>query len=690
MTLDPKLLSQLARRSGVETAYSDVTGRSHDVSIETLCAVLGAMGHRFTSDAELRDVVEDVSATADRHLVPEVIVATDGAIRVPVKGRFEWQLSLENGEQRQGEGADSLHATPLESGIHELTVSSRGAGDSSATVLAAPPRAPGCKALTGQDRIWGVSAPLYGLQSQNNLGVGTYGDLATMAKALAGMGADYIAINPVHALFPTAPEHFSPYSPSHRRFFNTAHIDLLATPEFEASPAARAWLSQHGDAIGLVRAATLVDYCAASELRDQLFELLFDSFEAALETGGLRKHVYDRWLAEQDDDLDQFAVHQALSEQFGPFWTRWPAQYQQPHSSAVQQFAAEHVRLTTFHKYLQFVAEEQVQAAQDAAVSAGMGVGVVSDLAVGVRRDGSEVWSQPDLFASGVSLGAPPDAFNADGQNWQLAPLVPDALRRDGYRAFARILNRTMRHAGAIRIDHIAGFRRSFWIPENGASGTYVSYPLDELLAVTLIEAERCNCLVIGEDLGNIPRGLRGAMRQRGIYGCRLLYFERETTGAWLAPGRYDRQTAASLGSHDLPAFAGWWRGDDIEAHRQLNLMSEAEWSAALKRRAEDRRKLMDTLGLASTGDDKADDALLIAIHRLLVTAGSELVTIQMENLFGSTEQLNLPGTIDEHPNWRHRMPPAEQLFTHQLAQRIVDVAATLRPHAASLSRTGG
>jgi 4-alpha-glucanotransferase len=332
---------------------------------------------------------------------------------------------------------------------------------------------------------------------------------------------------------------------------------------------------------------------------------------------------------------------------------------------------------------LQFLAEEQLVAARGRARAAGMGLGLVADLAVGVRPDGAEVWAEPATFSRGVSLGAPPDAFNPAGQNWQLAPFRPDALRRDGFRSFAETLRAALRWAGAVRIDHILGFARTYWTPDGGHEGAYVRFPRDELMAVTAIEAHRARALAIGEDLGNVPGGLREAMGARGILGCRLVMFERGAQGAFRPPHDYAEAAVAAFGSHDLPDLSGWWQGADIAARERLGVIDAAEAGRERARRGEARAALLAALAAEGLLPDAAADpdaAPVLALHRFLARTPSALATLQAENLFPLGGQLNLPGTVAEYPNWRRRVPEAAAWPTAPLVQAVAAIMRAERP----------
>jgi 4-alpha-glucanotransferase len=683
MTASP--IDELARLCGIETRFKDARGGRHDAPRETVQAILGAMGIDSGTDRAVRAAIRAIEAEDRSRLAPEVIVANPGHLRIDLAAAAEWRLDLADGGVLEGRTKQSIAASPLPVGVHRLTVTA-GSRSSVAMVLVRPATAPGVRALTGRDKLWGVAAPLYGLRSENNLGLGTYGDLAELAEVFGRMGADYLAINPVHALFPTEPSFFSPYSCSHRRFLNTAHIDVRAVPEFAATERIQQLLSENAAALERLRAAELIDYPAVAAVLRPLLGALFESFEASCSQGSPRAHAFDAWCASRGDELVRFATHQALAERHGAFWPGWPAELRDPGSPVVRRFAAANPRLIRHHCYLQWIAETQLDAAQTRARAAGMGLGLVSDLAVGVHPDGAEVWGERQDFATGISLGAPPDAFNPAGQNWHLAPLRPGFLRRDGFRAFAETLACSMRWAGGIRIDHIIGFARSYWIPDGCTIGAYVRYPLAEMLAVAAIIGHRHGCLVIGEDLGNVPEGLREGMGETGVHGCRLVCFERDRDGGFKAQKEYPALTVASFGSHDVPNFRWWWHGRDIAIRLSLGLIDAAEANreraAREKARVALRAALSDAAVLSGNQetDGPTDEVLDLALHRFLAGTSSALVTVQAENLFPGVGQLNVPGTVYEHPNWRCRLPGISEWQSDTKVRSIARMMSEWRP----------
>lgn len=585
----------LARALGVVPEYRDATDTVHALTPEARDAILAAFG--VLTDGDVATRLERIAA--ERVLPLWQVVEADVPLRLPSLEGRAWQLVPEGGSAEDGEGAE-LGALPL--GIHALEVSGE-----RAWLLSAPARLP------EPPRAWGVTVPLYGLADDGR--IGTYLDLARAADSLGRAGADFIGVNPVHAGFPDDVGAFSPYAPAHRGRLSTMHVD----------PAAE----------GPLPAADLLDYDSALPAR-----------MAALRAAFAPDEGFEAWRGQQGADLERFALHQAIGARLGAYWHQWPEEMQDPEGDAVRQFAADHAENVTFHAWLQYMADRQLADAQDAALAAGMRFGLYLDLAVGTHPSGAETWGRPSLFARGVSLGAPPDAFSAEGQSWGLAPLRPDTLAEDGFRPLQAILRSALSHAKLLRIDHVLGFERAFWVPEGDAPGAYVTMPREAMLAVARIEAARADATIVGEDLGNIPDGLREALEESGILGCRVAQFERqwEKGDTAFSPAEaYARGALTSWGSHDLPTWEGWKQGREIDWRVTVGDMDEAAAAQAKTQRAAEVAAFCDLIGGES----------LDHLHAFLAETPSRLVVAQIEDLLGRVEQPNLPGTVHQHPNWR-------------------------------------
>lgn len=675
---------RLADHLGLLPAYHDIQGTLRVMGHETRLALLAAMGCPCRSPADAMHHLMRLEAEAARRLAPPDIIALEGeTVRIPLTGAAAWRLRDDyTGEVlAAGAAAGEIVLAPMGPGLRHLEL--EGEGWTGRSLLIVRPRGRAdLPTLTGAAAIWGVTTALYGIRSGRNMGLGDYRDLADMARLLGKQGAGFLGINPVHALG-AASGTISPYSPTHRGFFNSAHIALDQVPEFARSPKAQALLAQYHRDHADATATPLVDHAAIAPARLAVLDALFESFEAGGEDA-----AFTAFCARRGEALRRFAIHEAVSEMHGPHWPDWPEGLRCPAGAEVAAFAVRHARRVRFHQYLQFLAEAQLQAAQGAALDAGMALGLYLDIAVGVEPVSAEVWANPDVFTRGVSLGAPPDHFNPVGQRWGLAPYSPHALRDAGYEPFLRVLRATMRHAGLVRVDHALGLKRSFWVPDGdeGIEGGYVTYPFRSLMAIMGVEAWRLGAVVIGEDLGVVPDGFRDDLAAAGIHGCTIMQFEREHGWAFRPPRQYRPLSIASFGTHDTPTMRGFWQGRDIEWRRAVGHIDDETAHHARNERAGARHMLLVLLaeeGLLPEGLDihhpppEMSDALADALHLALARGASDLVTVQIEDALGEVEQPNLPGTIDAHPNWRRRHPVA---LEHMGADaRLARLAALMR-----------
>ena len=605
-------LVALAAAYGVQPAYTDTTKTRRDTSPETARALLAAMGLSVGSEAEAAEALADRQAAQRALPLPPVAIVETGTrgTRLPCMAG-QATLTLEDGTEQSLSGMGTLTLPALPLGRHRLH-----AGEHVCHVISAPARLP------LPERAWGLTLPLYGLRTAETGGIGSYADLARACASLADSGAAFVGLNPVHAGFPADPWAASPYSPSSRRRLNALYLGAEGEA---ATPGA------------------LIDYPADAAAR-------YAAQRAAFDAAGPLPDAFHTFVAEGGAALQRFALHQALSERFGPYWTDWPAAYHDPDGAEVQAFAAEAPREIVFHLWRQWMADAALAEAAQAA--APLRHGLYLDLAVGTHPAGAETWGAPHLFARGVSLGAPPDAFSPDGQSWGLAPLVPSALESTGLAVLADTLAAQFRHAGLLRVDHILGFDRAFWVPTTGEPGAYVTMPRDAMLAVARLEAARAGALIVGEDLGNVPDGLREALRDSGLLSCAVAQFERDEAG-WHAAADYREAALASFGTHDLPTWEGWRQGRDIAARAEIGGWTEAATAEAQTSRAEEVAGFTRAIGGVEPD----------ALTRHLARTPARLVALQIEDILGLVDQPNLPGTTGEYPNWRRRLPiPAEDL----------------------------
>lgn len=517
----------------------------------------------------------------------------------------------------------------------------------------------------GRGRWWAMAVQLYAIRSRRNWGHGDFGDLARLIEITANCGAAGIGLNPLHALFIDHAEQASPYAPNSRLFLNPLYIDIEAIPEFPGAP------SDLVGEIDSVRAGDLIDYRGVARVKLAGFRLAYEHFSNA--AADKRRQDLESYRMEQGEALLRFACFEVLRQKYAPTpWQTWPQPWRNPDRATLEQFRRDHHADCEFQEFLQWTADRQLKACIDAARKLRMPIGLYVDLAVGIDPAGADAWSRPDAVVSAVSVGAPPDAFNRAGQDWGLAPFNPLTLAADDFAAVRELMRAVMRHAGAIRIDHVMGLKRVFMIPRGlgPREGAYVRFPFEPLLQVIAEESCRHRCIVIGEDLGTVPEGFRETLARWGLWSYRVMLFERDGEGRFLAPECYPSEAVATFTTHDLPSFQGWLRSHDLRVKRGLGL-DPGESDEA---RAWAQHMLRTILGERAPGF-AADDPAAIACF--LGATPSRLAVMSLDDVVGEVEQVNIPATVDEHPNWRRRLSvPLEDLSAHQGLRRVAEAFA--------------
>ncbi|MEM8730941.1 MAG: 4-alpha-glucanotransferase [Pseudomonadota bacterium] len=635
-------LDSLAELHGVHTSFFALDGTRHTAGRDTLRALLAALGVEADTDAMIREHLRaHQAAMAARIIDPEHILKAEQSGCVPVHQPCAWVLLTEDGAQ-VGEGRAETTATlpPLEVGYYRLVVTqaaqgsqgSRAATTQSARIFARPDHAPDVTDRTGQQRCWGFIGALYGLRSSENGGLGNYSDLADACAAMGQAGAHFFGINPVHALGWAGGDMISPYSPTHRGFFNIDHIATAA-------------------GLGPTPRSSLIDYATFRDRHRAALRTEFDAFAAAPGSS-----AFETWKAAQGEALVRFSQFEAISATHGPDARLWPAALQGP-GPAAQDAAG---NAAAFHAWLQWRAETQLDGAQASARAAGMSLGLYLDLAVGPRPGGAETWMNPDTIAKGVTIGAPPDHLSPEGQSWALAAHAPGSLATAFYAPLRDMLRKLMVRCGLLRIDHALGLLRSYWIPDDGSPGGYISQPLDTFLAIIAIEAERTGCVIVGEDLGLVPDGFRERLGAAGLYSYAVWQFETFHDGQIRPASDLSAHSMACFATHDTPTLRGFWYGEDIAWWHSVGWLSGNAVNARHAQRARQRQSLRAQCNLGPTA---SADGISQAVHVALAQAPSALLAVQLDDALGLTDAQNLPGTIDEHPNWRRRLPLAVEDF---------------------------
>ena len=653
----PDQLQQLADALGVATRYQGANGQPVEVPAETVRAVLTALGVDAGDEATAARSLQAHLAATQQRLLPAYHVTRSGdpsTRAVPTAPLEAAHLVLEDGTERPLEVADGLELPDdLPWGYHRLHARS-GTHHAETLVIAAPARCP-----TPERTQWGWMAQLYQLRSADSWGMGDAADLRTFAERSArDLGAGFVVCNPLHAVTLVPPVQPSPYYPSSRRFTNPLYLRVEELPEVAGlEPDARQRLVALHERAREANQQERIDHDTVLALKLAALQLLHQ-----VPRDADREEAYAAFRRTQGQRLVDFATFSALAEVHGLPWQQWPTDLQDPTSEAV---ARERERLADrveLHTWLQWLADEQLTFAHEAARAAGMDVGVVHDLAVGVDAGGADTWALQHEFAHGLRVGAPPDDINQVGQDWGQPPLRPDRLVRTDFRVFRDLVRTVLAHAGGLRIDHALGLFRLYWIPEDASAtaGTYVRYPGDALLAILALEATRADAVVVGEDLGTVEEGVHEALRGAGVLGSQVLYFE-WVDGRRRPASAYERLSLASVTTHDLPTATGWWRDTIVDLWVGLNLLGQGRTEEAEREgTAAERAAMLELLRAEGLVGEEPDEAeLVVAMHAFLARTPSLLVAASPADAVGDPRQPNLPGTVDEYPNWR--LPLAEE-----------------------------
>ncbi len=559
------------------------------------------------------------------------------------------------------------------------------------------PRASEPRFLAAGGRAWGLSIQLYTLRSRANWGMGDFGDLADLARSAAGAGADFIGLNPLHALFAADPGHCSPYSASSRHCLNVLYIAVERVPEYAHCPEARDLVGTPAfrEALQRLRQTDLVDHVAVAGCKLPVLRQLYEHFRREEWLAGTQRgRDFAHFLDLRSETVGAHALFEAIDAEMRREhralggWVTWPDAYLDPEAPAVQAFAADHEAEVGFHAWLQWVAEAQLAEAQCVAREYGMRIGLYGDYAVGVHPGGSETWANRSVYCIGASFGAPPDALALKGQDWGLPPPDPRRLAELHGAPFRALMRDNLRHFGALRLDHVMSLYRLWWVPRgrSAAEGGYVHYPVQMLFDIVAEESARSGCMVIGEDLGTVPAEVRGLMEEAGVHGYLVLYFERDAGGAFRLPRQWRHDALASITTHDLPTLRAWWEASDIDLRARLGMYPPELEVAALKaERAADRERLIDALAGAGTRPRWPVEAFeadfAAAIHAFLASSASALVAVQAEDLLGMEDPVNIPGTCAEYANWRRKLSAdLEALIEGDSARPILQALRRHRP----------
>jgi 4-alpha-glucanotransferase len=635
--MNGSILRDLAIAAGVEVIWRDVNGHSHVVSDDSILAVLNALGFSVDTEIQIKNSLEVIRSEHDI-AVPKMLTGDLGRPIFCPGLRGECRVYFETGGVADVVISDNGVLGALEQpGYHRLETS-----DGEIALAIAPASAFTLDDVAEGQKLWGLSVQLYSLQCQDDGGIGDFAGLAEFARLAAARGADAIAISPVHAQFSGDLKRFGPYAPSNRAALNILHVSQPS---------------------GFQSDADFISWPEAGAAKMAALRSSFDKFDDHKKLAAFRER--------SGIGLERHAIFETLQNFFCKTdehlfdWRLWPQEFRDPTSAAVGEFVAAHAREVSFHAYAQYRAEADFGAAQEAARRAGMRIGLIADLAVGTDPAGSHSWSRQSEVLQGLEIGAPPDAINREGQSWGITAFAPRGLRSSGFAAFIDMLRHALRYAGGVRIDHIMGLARLWVIPQGfkSSEGAYLRMPVDDLLRLVALESQRHKAVILGEDLGTLPDGFQSRLESAGISGLRVLWFEKDGQN-FKPPATWSKSAVAMTSTHDLPTVAGWWQAKDIEWREKLGMAGDT---------VEQRHVEQDSLWAAFADAGVSDAAIpspensaaaADAACRFLGATASTLVLLPIEDALALSEQPNLPGTVDEHPNWRRRLPDVtEALF---------------------------
>lgn len=713
------LIDQLARQRGIGDAYDNYRGDPMTISGVTKQALLAAMGCPVNDAAAMRQALHDHEVQRWSSMLPPVAVVHPGkfslTVAVPadaLEREFAWRIEFEQGGLRAGSiragvlgeaeraEIDGRWLTrrhlwipdDLPHGYHTLHATMDGVARETCALIVAPGTCFEPRVLHDGKRLWGVAVQLYTLRSQHNWGIGDFADLQDVVRGCAPAGAAFIGLNPLHALFPGNPWHFSPYSASSRHFLNVLYIAVEQLPEFAECNAARHLVASTVFQAELqrLRATRNVDYPGVARAKLSVLERLFEHFEREhLRKDSRRARQFHAFKVERGETLRLHALHDAIDEQMRVQdgtrywgWPAWPEELRDPQGVGVRAFEAAHQSRVQYYTWLQWLADEQLRAAQHLARALDMPIGLYGDYAVGVNPSGSETWSDQALYRKSAGVGAPPDALALKGQDWGIPPQDPNVLQAEHYQPLRNLLSASMRVFGALRLDHVMALYRQWWVPVGleSTAGGYVHYPVDDLMSVLALESERHACLVVGEDLGTVPAEMSRMMAERHLYSYRVLLFEKHGDGRFRHPGEYPRRAIATVTTHDLPTLKGYWTASDIELRQRLALYpSDEARQGVLQERVRDREALLvalDEQGLkpahSAAPNLPFSDDLAHGVQVYLARSASALVVLQAEDLAGMPDPVNVPGTSDEHANWQRKMScDLAEVFAREYVTRL-------------------
>ena len=699
-----QLLQQLVEMRGIETQYEDAWGKPATIAESSKAKLLNTLGYDTSSDEKIQSqITQDIKSVWLSPLNPVQVVRNTQEINLAVRLPIELvnddhtlTVTCENGDvlTHQFTPVDQEMTTmahiddvefheyvvtlPLDLPLdyHDVALSADDDEFARSRLIVAPEACYTPNEIKEGKKIWGLSVQLYCVRSEKNWGIGDFSDLALLIEKAAGVGADFIGLNPIHALYPANPNACSPYGPSSRRWLNYLYIDVTAIDGYDdASVQAVVSSDEFKATLEHARNVEHVDYEAVAHLKLAALKAVFDVYDAKyLRKSTKQNKAFKAFVEAGGESLDMLAVYDALQshlkaegkDSWG--WPVFPQEYKDYYNPAVAKFKSANEQDVKFYLFLQWIAAQQLELASNKATDAGMTIGLYRDLAVGVSEGSAEIWGNKDLYCTGASVGAPPDILGPLGQNWGLPPMDPRKLYEQGYQPIIDLFASNMASSGSLRIDHVMALLRLWWVVkgDNAKDGGYVYYPVDDLLGILALESHRNQSLVIGEDLGTVPEEIRSKLADNGVYSYRVFFFEQAEDGGFFSPSHYPVQSMSTLTTHDMPTLIGYWHCLDLELGKEIGLYPTEEILQTLYAdRHENKQAILDTLhGHGSIGDNVGRDVNHTGMNRELnngmqvhmAGGSSALLSLQLEDWLEMDKPVNIPGTFDEYPNWRRKL----------------------------------
>lgn len=717
--MNPDIIEQLVQARGIESNYVDAWGTPTVIEQASKEKILAAMGYPMDSDDNLINAINSEVEINWLTVAEPVIV-----VREHNKGVFNFKLPIDfaNDEltikiSKDGNEVAGFSFTPvdnefiacveisdveiqqysiaidleLEMGYYDFELLESGIEEplGKGRLIVAPQKCYKQPELKEGKKMWGPSVQLYCVRSRHNWGVGDFTDLEYLVEKVADRGADFVGLNPIHALYPNNADACSPYSPSSRRWLNVIYIDVEAVEGFSVDSDAQAIVNSQvfKDQLKAAKETSHVDYGSVMDMKLRVLKPLYQYFKSEhINSNTERAQRFAEFKQQGGESLAQLSTFDAIQDHYKSQgkdisdnwgWPVWPEEMQEYNSEAVKEFAINNAELVDFYAYLQFVALCQLEHVDKVSKDKGMSIGTYRDLAVGVSEGSTEIWANKTLYKTDASVGAPPDVLGPLGQDWGLPPMDPVELYKQAYQPIVDLFKNNMHACGALRIDHVMALLRLWWVPKGNSAkeGTYVYYPVDDLLAILALESHLNECSIIGEDLGTVPVDIIGKLKENGIHSYKVFFFEQAPDGGFYSPNHYVEQAMATLTTHDMPTLIGYWHCKDLELGKELGLYKGDDLLNGLyNSRAQDKQNILNTLhGHKAISDQVGTNAMEVSMTQELnyglqlhmAKGSSALLSLQLEDWLQMEMPVNIPGTSNEYPNWRRKLSvDLEEIFT--------------------------